>query len=156
MKSVKAASSVTNVLARARMVDVGRTNRGKYTLVRRAALSVRAPRPTEVPVARKPHGMIPHAIHSAKLLSPELVPSGGSARTRIPNTSEYTAMFASGFSNDHARPRTDFLYWPLISRSVRFARRFSVGFLTSDSRKDDVRARSNAINYLLVREADGV
>jgi hypothetical protein len=31
-----------------------------------------------------------------------------------------------------------------------------VGFLTSDSRKDDVRARSNAINYLLVREADGV
>src|SRR5664280_1623807 len=131
MKSVRAASSVKNVLARARMVDVGRTNRGKYTLVRRAALSVRAPRPTEVPVARKPHAMIPH-------------------------TSEYTAMFASGFSNDHARPRTDFLYWPLISRSVRFTRRFSVGFLTSESRKDDVRARSNAIDYLLVHEADGV
>jgi len=119
-------------------------------------LSVRAPRPNEVPVARKPHGMIPHATHSAKLLRPELVPSGGSARTRIPKTSEYTAMFASGFRSDHNRPRTVFLYWPLMSGSVRFTRRFSVGFLTSDSRKDDVRARSKAICYLLVGEADGV
>src|SRR5665647_449244 len=152
MKSARAASSVRNVLARARMVDVGRTNRGKKTLVSRPALSTRAPRPNEVPVDRKPHGMIPHAIHNAKLWRPEFVPIGGVARTSIPKTSEYTAMFASGFRRDHSRPRTVFLYWPLTSRSVRFTRRFSVGFLVSDSRNDIVLARSDALSLIHISE----
>src|SRR5436305_13285998 len=86
----------------------------------RLALPMSADIPPIIPLDRKFHGSSPHNRKKAKLWSPLGSPVGGFTFRKKLKTIVKMIIDASGFSSDHVQPRTDRLYFPRSSRSVRF------------------------------------